>query len=325
MLEDLAPGLRARRFSGSADFPGMVALINACNEADGSDERVTLAEIEVNYSNLDHSNPFEDMVLVESDGEIVAYTRSDWWQETDGPRVSIVWAHVHPAVRHLGVIRSLFEWAEERAREVARDDPAPEKVFDGFADSKSQPEFVEVYESRGFEPITYVADMVRPHLDDIPDHPLPGGVEIRPVTADQLRAIWEADVEAFRDHWGFSEPTESRFRRFLDDPNRDESLWKVAWSGDRVVSQVRSFIRPAENEATGRSRGYTEDISTVREFRRRGIARSLICASLRELKARGMTEAALGVHTENPNGAFGLYEGLGFAVTRLHVVFRKPF
>ena len=55
-----------------------------------------------------------------------------------------------------------------------------------------------LFRCAGFEPITYAADMVRPSVEDLPDHRLPDGVEIRPVTEDQLRAIWEADADAFR-------------------------------------------------------------------------------------------------------------------------------
>jgi mycothiol synthase len=35
--------------------------------------------------------------------------------------------------------------------------------------------------------------MVRPNLDDIPDFALPDGLEIRPVTTDHYRAIWNFD------------------------------------------------------------------------------------------------------------------------------------
>ena len=42
------------------------------------------------------------------------------------------------------------------------------------------------------------------------------------------------------------------------------------------------------------------------------------------IKERGMEEAALGVHTENPNGAFRLYESMGFRVNRMYTIYRKP-
>ena len=46
--------------------------------------------------------------------------------------------------------------------------------------------------------------------------------------------------------------------------------------------------------------------------------------SIRELADRGMTEVALGVHTENPNGAFDLYAGLGYEVVGSWTTYRKP-
>ena len=40
--------------------------------------------------------------------------------------------------------------------------------------------------------------------------------------------------------------------------------------------------------------------------------------SLRRLRSAGMTDAMLGVDTENPTGALGLYEGLGFRGRSAH-------
>ncbi len=236
-----------------------------------------------------------------------------------------MFAAVRPQFRSQEVIGALLDWAEMRCSEIAGPDLSSEKVFEGYAQLGSQPEMIAAYEARGFRPVAHEAEMVRPHLEDIPDARLPDGIEIRPVAQEHFRDIWLANRAAFRDHWGNPESTDADYARFLEDPYFDPSLWKIAWAGDRVAGQVRSFIKPDENRIHGRKRGYTEYISTVREFRRQGIARSLICASFEELRLRGMTEAALGVHTENPNGAFSLYEGLGFVVTNRSVIFRKPF
>ena len=86
---------------------------------------------------------------------------------------------------------------------------------------------------------------------------------------------------------------------------------------------MKSYINAAENEAAGRLRGYTEHISTTLGWRGRGIARALIVASLHELKARGMTEAALGADTDNPQ-AFDLYRMLGFEVIAYQAQYDKP-
>jgi ribosomal protein S18 acetylase RimI-like enzyme len=166
--------------------------------------------------------------------------------------------------------------------------------------------------------------MVRPDLENIPDAPLPAGLEIRPVQEEHLRAIHAAELEAFRDHWGFAEEMEPDFDAFLDEPYTDLSLWRVAWDGDQIVGMVRSFIHEAENLEYERLRGWTEHISVRKPWRRQGVARALLCDSLRAVKERGMSEAALGVHVENPNGAFRLYEGVGFQVDRMDGEYRKP-
>ena len=119
-------------------------------------------------------------------------------------------------------------------------------------------------------PITYMAEMVRSSVEDLPDHPLPDGLEIRPVRDEDIRTIWEADVEAFKDHWGFVEQSDEDYERFIGFPYHDPTLWKIAWDDEGVAGQVKSFINTAENEAHGRQRGWTEAISTSRRWRRRG-------------------------------------------------------
>jgi ribosomal protein S18 acetylase RimI-like enzyme len=167
--------------------------------------------------------------------------------------------------------------------------------------------------------------MVRPNLDDLAPAPLPDGLEIREVRPEHLPAIWAAHVEAMRDHWGAVEPDDATYQQFLTDPmTSDSSLWRVAWDGDEVAGQVRSFINPEENARRGTRRGHTEFISVRRPWRRRGLARALIAASFPLLRARGMTEATLGVDTENPSGAFRVYESCGFVAVSRDTTYRKP-
>ena len=54
-----------------------------------------------------------------------------------------------------------------------------------------------------------------------------------------------------------------------------------------------------------------------------GLARALIARSFHVLKKQGMTEAAIGVDTENPSGALRLYEGMGFRPVKRNSVYRK--
>ncbi|MCK4310901.1 MAG: GNAT family N-acetyltransferase, partial [Methanomicrobia archaeon] len=104
----------------------------------------------------------------------------------------------------------------------------------------------------------------------------------------------------------------------------DPTLWQIAWAGDEIAGMVQSYINKKENEKYNRERGYTENICVRRPWRKRGLAKALIARSFKIIKERGMTEAALGVDTENPSGALRLYKSMGFKVAKQFAAYRKP-
>ena len=320
------PELTARPYAGAGDHRAMAGLLNRWNEAIGLPERVTTASVDTSYAHLDNCNPDDDMVMVDAvDGSLAGYVRVEWADVPGEPTRYWMVPHIDPAFRDTGLWMALAEAAITRNLELAADhESTTGKVLEGFSERDLEPDVCAWYESLGFEVETYGASMARSIEGELPDHRLPDGLEIRPVTEDQLRQIWEADQAAFRDHWGWSEPTENDYQRFLEDPLRDISLWRVAWDGDEVAGQVKSFINHEENEALGKKRGWTEYISTGRKWRKQGVASALIAASFRALRDAGMTEAALGVHAENPTGAFRLYESLGFEVESMWLTWHKP-
>ena len=275
------------------------------------------------YDHLERCDPSRDLLVAEVDGRPVGYSRVWWDPEADGPLVYRQVCFLDPAYGGRGIGGALLGWNEARLREIATDHDSPEKVLEAWAGNRNEAA-TALIRAAGYEPGTYMAEMVRPSVDDLPDHRLPDGVDIRPAREEDLRAIWEADMDAFRDHWGYVEPTEAGYERFLAFPYNDLSLWKIAWDDEGVAGQVKSFIDTAQNDEFDRKRGWTEAISTSRRWRRRGVAKALIVESIRELADRGMTEVALGVHKENPNGAYDLYESLGYEVVSTWTTYRKP-
>jgi mycothiol synthase len=313
-----------RQFAGPADYPQFARIITACARGEGDDRVETAEGIAAGYAHLERCDPARDLRVVEVDGRAVAYSRVWWDQEPDGPRVYRHVCFVDPAHGRRGIGAALFAWNESRLRDIAGGhDGVQETLLEVWSNDRNEGA-TALARAFGYEPITYAAEMVRPTVDDLPEHPLPDGLEIRPVREEDIRTIWEADVEAFRDHWGFVEQTETDYQRFRAYPYLDPTLWKIAWDEQGVAGQVKSFIDTAANEEHGRKRGWTEQISTARRWRRRGVAKALIVESIRELASRGMTEVALGVHTENPNGAFDLYAGLGYEVVKTWTTYRKP-
>lgn len=318
-----------RLFQGEADFPHLLNVIQKSKAADQIEDTDTLASLTNFYSHLTNCDLKQDLLIAEAAGQVVAYGRVLWFDED--ATTNRLYGHVAftlPDWRGQGLGLQLLRWLEDRLRAIAATQTQTGvRFFQVWHVSDHEIARRKLLERAGYAPVRYFCTMVRPTLDDIPDAPLPPGLEVRPVQTDHRRAIWEASVEAFRDHWGFSEPTEDDYESWLTDPvEYQPDIWKIAWDVNthQVAGMVRGFIHHEQNQQFNRLRGWTENIAVRRPWRKRGLARALIAENLRELKARGMTEAALGVDTENPTGALRVYESMGFRAVEQRAVYRKP-
>ncbi|MBK5331564.1 MAG: GNAT family N-acetyltransferase [Ilumatobacteraceae bacterium] len=326
MEMDLPAPYIARPYRGPEDHPAMASILGDYHRYAGSTELPTAEQFDVTYANLTNCDTATDIMLIESGGEPVGYVRTSWEQRDDDSRDYVVFSPTRPAHIHRSLFVALVAAQESHLRPMAA--VVANARFRAYAPHPG-PGIEPTNESAwltslGYEAVRFEASLVRSDLENIPDLPLPDGVEIRAVTPEMLRPIFEAHWENFRGNWDFTEFVEEDFQRFVDDPLRDETMWKIAWAGDTVVGQVKSFINPKENAEMGYLRGYAEYISTHAEWRNKGIAGALLAASLREIKARGMTEAALGVDTSNPGGAFQLYTKLGFELRAYEAAYAKP-
>ncbi|MCU0505714.1 MAG: GNAT family N-acetyltransferase [Chloroflexi bacterium] len=302
----------------------MVEAGNAWRTATGFLELVTIDGMDNDYANMANCDPRTDCFIAERDGAMVGYARTAWFDGRDGERRYETILIVGPDPDRPAVIDALFDRVERRAAEhAAEQETGRRRVLDAFSPARDA-ELVAASERRGYAIVRHGYEMVRPDLEGIPDVPVPAGLEARPVRPKDLRAIWEADVEAFRDHFGASDPSEEAWERFRNDPLAEPALWRIAWDGDQVAGQVRSYIDHETNARTGRLTGWTESISVRRPWRRRGLARALLADSLRAVRDAGMTEAALGVDAGNETGALALYESLGFVVHREDLVYERP-
>ncbi len=318
-------GLKFRHFQGERDFPAMLAVIHGSKEVDRDEPTSTLEDITRDYAHLVNCDPYQDMVMAEVDGELVGYGRVFWSELEDGVRTYSHFAYLLPAWRKYGIRQTLLRRNEQRLREIEAEHPADgPHWFEAWA-SNTEDDWRKLLLAAGYQPVRYGYQMVRPDLDNIPDLPLPQGLEMRPVTPDQHLQIWYAAKEAFRDHWGFSEDewAETNLEGWKESPIFTPALWQVAWADDEVAGMVLNFISETENQLYHRRRGYTETICVRRPWRRMGLARALIARSLQVLKDQAMTEACLGVDAQNPNGARHLYESMGYCMTKEYVTYRK--
>jgi mycothiol synthase len=327
------PGLTFRRFRGEADYPAMWAIIEGSKGADQVERTDTVKDVARNYRHLFNCDPYRDMLFAEVDGEPVGYSRVWWQEEPSGARRYEHFAYLLPEWRHTGIRRALLRANERRLREIAAEHlrSAPDintavemETYFQLELAETETHWHTLLLHAGYEPIRYGYMMVRPDLENIPDLPLPEGLEVRPVQPEHYMKIWYAAEEAFRDHWGQTEWQDEWFNSWKESPTFQPHLWQIAWDGDQVAGAVQNFINYQENEEYGRQRGYTENIFVRRPWRRQGLAKALIARSFHVHRAQGMTEAALGVDAENPNGALQLYESMGFRVVKTYITVRKP-
>jgi mycothiol synthase len=317
------PGLTFRRFDMDRDLTPLVELIVEANLADHDD---FLPSVEDFRNELEHHGGFDlarDMIVADLGGTLVGGTL-----QTARVRAGVVQHEIDGWVglehRRRGIGRALLHWVEDRSRQAAAESTAPEPHAITRWVSETQTGAIALVKAEGYQQVRYGFMMVRSLADPIPDPPMPDGLEVRPVVEADHRRIWEADAEAFRDHWDAGERTEEDFVALFSTPGIDTSMWRVAWDGDEVAGSVMNFVFTEEIEKLGIRRAWLEHISVRRPWRKRGLAAALIADSLHELRARGFEEAALGVDAENLSGALRLYESLGFRRYRMGIAFRKP-
>lgn len=316
------PGLIFRHYRGPADHPNLVRIVNLQAAADRDPDRETPEAMDGEFAHLTNCDLTRDLLVAEIHGVPVAWTRVSWDDQNDGSRRYRTYAAVDPAWRRQGIGRALLRWGLARLREIGSGHAFEgDRWFAGWANDTDR-SGTDLLVEEGFRPVRVFHLMVRPTLDAIDLPPLPPGLEVRPVATSDLRAVYLADCDAFRDHFGAVDDSEAAFLRWSLHPATDPAMMIVAWDGEEIAGGVICSVWPEENEAHGYLRGWLDSVFTRRPWRRRGLAAALIARGLVLLRDRGMTSAQLGVDTQNPNEAGRLYASAGFRPDRSTTVYR---
>jgi len=326
-LSRVPEGLRLRPYATGADVPVIADLVNRQLEWEGVPFRVSADDMAASYRHSsDMFDPARDVTIAEIDGQVVAYAERSWVDTTDGSyREYRTDGSVLPEWSRRGIGTALLAENQHRSRELASTHDTDRARTFGSWTSDRQAGSIALLRNAGYEQVRWFFEMTRPLDQPIPDLPMPEGLEIRPVTMDSVRQVWLADIEAFRDHWGGFDSSDENLQRWIERPSFDPSLWLIAYDGDEVAGGVINGIEAEENEMLGVKRGWLNSVFSRRQWRKRGLAAALIARSLELIKERGMDTGILGVDADNPTGALGLYERIGFEVAERSTAWRRPF
>ena len=320
------PGLVVRPYAGEADLAEAVRVGNAEWAADGVSARASIEDQRAWWSHpSEQFDPARDVDILELEGRMVAIAERSWNDASDGVREYRSRCWVDPSVRRQGIGTAMLRRNESLARAMAATHDAERPRFHGFGTADTSVGAPLLAERSSYAPVRWFADMERSLLGELPEIPeLPEGIEVRPMTVGDAPALWRADHEAFRDHWGGFDDSEASYRRWIESPEFQPDRMVVAWDGDEIAAGVLNAVYEEENRQLGLKRGWLDSVFTRRAWRKRGLARALIVRSLYLLRDDGLETAALGVDADNPTGAFGLYESAGFRVTERFTQWRKP-
>ena len=282
-----------------------------------------MEDFQNDYAHLVNTDVERDIVALEVDGQMIGYYRQYWVRERDGTYSYRAFESLLPEWRGKGIRRTMLSMIERRAREVAKGHTdATKKMITTWTWPGDEPR-QEVYKEHGFTPLRYFFEMLRDLHEPIEDRPLPEGIEVRPVPPEDYRKVFDAANEALQDHWGARVWTDVDYDQFLNDPTFTPDLWVIGYDGDEVAGNVVNWINEPENVEFQRKWGYTEIISVRRPYRGKGLAKALVTQSMVRLRDLGMEHANLGVDSENPSGAMGLYTGLGYKPIKTWTVLHK--
>lgn len=239
-------------------------------------------------------------------------------------RQAYIWAEVHPDHRLPGLRQALTAWAAEQAdrRLTALGGELPKSIGATVIDVLA--EHIRVYQSLGFEEVRYFYNMRRDLHEPIPEAEMPTGLRLVNYRPEWDRKLQQAFNDSFADHWNFHPVTDEDWQMwFTGGEDFRPDLTYLVLDGDEIAAFSINGVNPQRNQQRGVQEGWIHQLGTRRGWRKRGLATTLLLASMQAFEKEGLDFAALGVDTQNPTGALKIYERVGFKPFKRMIAFEK--
>ncbi len=294
------------------NIPEIIALIDAMDTAFGHVAMTFESEdIEDDWRDL---NLETDTWVVEAlDGALAAYaTLTD-----EGQGQLVADGYVHPKWQRRGLGALLLNLTEARARELIAAAPQGARVT-LLNNVLGEDEAARTLLEGASYALTRVFWRMRLEMTEPPPAPeWPAGVRVRTFERDlDERAVYEVVETAFGDHWGHTPVSFEEWRTRLDREYFDPSLWfLVENDASAIVSVALCRMRPEQ--------GWIQTVATLRDWRRRGLARALLLQCFGAFWERGKRVVGLGVDSLSLTGAAHLYESVGMGVEMRIATYEK--
>ena len=298
----------------ASDATSVAELLNEREVSFGGDPYFTDTEIRDMTSSWVRTIDTDTRLVFAPDGLLVGMAMVA--PPEDGGSIGDTFGGVRLGFLGRGIGRALLSWQIERLGEL-RGDRAPDAAWTVDVGANLRDESAaRLFERFGMAPVRYFFEMLLP-IADLRPAAMPDGFRVVPFTGDLIESLYEADDEAFSEHWGHERRAFERWRAGAIDSDlfRPEHT-RIALDGDAIAAYVLAYD-------DGIGSHYIGKVGTRRPWRRRGLAAALMSQTIEAAGSDGKTLASLGVDSENATGALGVYERLGFAARQRFVIYRK--
>lgn len=287
----------------SSDATAVADVMNAIEVACGAYPLFSAGDIADKIATEITDLAQDTLVVLEPDGRLVA-AGSVGSPSAGGTRARLD-GGVHPGHRGRGIGRVLLAWQIDRAAAL-RAQQAPQAAWTLLAGaSVADDSAARLLNRFGFRAVRYFIEMARPTADP-PAVRMPDGLTSVAYRKEYLTAVYDAHMDAFADHWDHQPRTLDKWAgRTVESATFRADLSRLAVDADQVVGYVLSYDNPGNHLLIGQ-------VGTRAPWRKRGLASVLLAQTLAAAASAGVTTATLGVDTDSPTGAAGLYERLGF-------------
>jgi mycothiol synthase len=304
------------------DAQAIYDIFHGCREADKIDPYSTLESLPKLESIANYFINFaaENMLIAEKDSKVVGYKAIEWWTEADGITLYLHFGQVLPEYRPDGIEQAFLSWAEARIRELAVEHQS--KAVYGANASSTEVEYTKILLDNGYQAVFTLAQMAYRDLESLEELFLPEGVRVSSAEPEQAETLWLALRAAWDDNLPWGVPAvekEAGVAELRESIEKTGDSWKVVWVGDKVAAQVWCSFRDYE----GKKVGFLDEVHTVPEFRRRGLAQLAINRALLMFHEMGAFEGRLHTDYNNSRGAKTLYEKVGFQTLKTFPRYRK--
>lgn len=301
-----------------------VTLINQFAKHHAGIEPVSVVNLRNEWNSPGYSMENDTQMVFNEKGNLVGY--ADCWDVVDPPVQPRVYLSILPGYENNGVGQYLLGWSDRRTMEAILRVDKELRVVSLVHFYSTAESMIDLVKAHGYQLIRHYFRM-QIDMETSPPPPVwPEGIYLKPFDPERdMEAVYQADNEAFRDHFGFVEPSDYQqgyedFVHYLTGgESYDPSLWFMAMDGDQIAGIC--ICRKWAND--DKECGFISSLGVRTPYRKRGLGLAFLHYSFGEFYRRGLRKAALGVDAQNLTGALRLYKKAGMHISRQTDEFEK--